>query len=1120
MQVFFVTGDNFHDITSEQIRLIGKGLEQGRKQLVLVPDRFSLTMEDRIMRELNLTATFDIEVASFARLASKVLSTVNAPQILSSLGATMVIEKIITDHARELNCFQNTSKTIAFAGVLFDSIAQLKSCKVTPGDIENNLENIKNSALKLKLQDIALIYKYYEEFLGSVYIDSNNRLTLLGEVLRDTIDLEKTDIHICNFDNTTDRALDVIKILVRSANSVSVGLLTPAEHQNNSDIYIRDMSSYFYALVKNLGITPNIISTKNTIPEVFKHILHNALAVNYDTLELQNSNNIKLFSAVSPNNEVEFVARDIINKVRSGVRYRDFSINCTNLESYAPIFTRVFEKYGIPFWIDNPYKLDDVEGTKFVLTALDVLLDNFQAKDVLSFAKNAFSGLCIDDYAVLENVVERYGIVGSRFMDDSKPNFPDEEFDKYLSIKNFLTPLFDLDKNIKGSRTVGEMISALRTFIEVTELQANLDGLAASFAERGDLLKQSLCRQNFGKLDNVLKQMLDILGSVESDLSQFIKILRAGISTVTISPLPMSVDCVYVGQSLASVFNVVNYYYIVGAADGLLPAYVADVGLIADYDIDELGANAVKIAPSIKQVNARSRASVLQSLCMGRRELVILYPLNKGGEECKPASVVESISNIFKFRERELPIIFLADMLEDDNAFGGAERRLGFLMCDDGVMLNRFVEEVQNPNRKISNETLASIYHYLVNKGYASVLDEIFNSLNSAQNVAKLENPAELFFTSGKARVTQIERFFACPYQHFIDYGLRIKERKKSTPEAVDIGNIMHAVFENFGKILRKTENKAGLSEAEIERVVPKIFDEVLQDKEYSRLLYSGNNSYLLDTLKDEAVRACKAINYQLSHSQYKIKFIETAFGVDGFARVPEVAVINSSKHIKISGKIDRADLWGNRLRIIDYKTSKASGTFSLLNLYLGKKIQLFYYLQVILKDLGLQAGGAYYLPVHREYEPEGKSTEFSSYKFDGVSVYTEANMLAQDDQLSFEHPTSDILKCSVSTSKANVEAGVFKLNSVKNSGATEEQFKEMLEYSKDVLEGAINDIYAGEIRPLYVDNACEWCKYKYICKKDVTKSAQERKSNFKIDLNSFAAENGSSKTVESEQKE
>ena len=238
MEISCVVGDNFNDITSKQIALIGAGVSKGRKQLVIVPDRYSLTMENRILDELKLTATFDIDVVSFARLGSKMLSRVQAPQVLSSLGATMVIEKILTEHSNELKCFGNTAKTIAFASALFDSIAQLKSCKITPADLKNNIDRVHSHALSLKLNDIALIYEYYEQFLSAEYIDSNNRLALVSEIIDGSEDFENVDVHFCNFDSMTERGFDILRMLIRKAHSVSIGLLAPSNEQKNANIYI------------------------------------------------------------------------------------------------------------------------------------------------------------------------------------------------------------------------------------------------------------------------------------------------------------------------------------------------------------------------------------------------------------------------------------------------------------------------------------------------------------------------------------------------------------------------------------------------------------------------------------------------------------------------------------------------------------------------------------------------------------------------------------------------------------------------------------------------------------------------------------------------------------------
>lgn len=1098
MRFFCVTGDNFTDVALRQIELLGDGLKSKRKQIVIVPDKYISFMEYNILQTLNLTATFDVEVISFSKLADKILK---APKKLSGLGASMVIEKIITEHANELKCFKNTAKTIAFSSVLYEQIDQIKSCMIAPCDLYRAIEKISNPALKLKLSDIALIYDCYEKFLSSNYIDANTSLSLSANYLKESDEYKNFDFHLCYFDSFSDCEFSVIEALLHSAHSVSVGVLTPTENQNNREIYTDEIYQKCLSLSKT--IDTQFLSSKNTLSSFSKHILYNLMAIAPQKEEVNDGTSIRLFSATGVSSEVEFVAQDILFKVQNGERFKDCVISVTDMATYAPIFTQIFKKYKIPFWIDNQFELSQSEGAKFVLSALDCVEDNFQVTDVLRYAKNSLAGLSFRDYAVFDNVINRYGIFGTRLKDNDKPNNDDVEFDKYLEIKQFLEPLFTLQENFNKSNTVYEMVASLRNFFEQTSLRENLFGMSASFQERGEIFKRNIARQNFEKIDNVLEQILEIFANDKIELSQFCKIFKAGIQNVKFASLPMSADCVVIGQSMISAMQRSKNYYLLGAIDGNLPSWVADVGLISDYDIIELKQKGIFLTPSIKQRNALSKLKVLQNIALADEQLTISCPMSIAGEECKPASVVEEISKLFMFNGERIPIVFIDSMLQDDNAFGGELNRLDFLWKQPTNMMYGIVEALQDENSKVDETILASGVNALQKQGYSALWSEISAFLNEQKAIAKLENPASVFFTSNKARVTQIEKFFECPYAHFLTYGLKLQQRRTSKPEAVDVGNILHAVFEKFGFMCRKKI----LSDEEIEQVVPLIFDQVIKRKEFCHITFTGQNKTMLKTLKDEAIRACKAISYQLVHSEYKIKFIETSFGQDGFARVPEVAVINTNQKIKISGKIDRADAWGNKLRIIDYKTSKNSGSFSLLNFYLGKKIQLFYYMQAIVADLGVSAGGAYYLPVHREYTDEGKSTKYSSFKLDGVSLYTEANMFAQDGQVSFEHPNSDIVDFGIKTSTAHQESGTIELRSTASSktrSASEEQFSNLLLYAKKVLEGAINDIYNGEISPLYIGNACEFCPYKNICRKDILSSAKERRNDYNVDLDSF----------------
>lgn len=54
--------------------------------------------------------------------------------------------------------------------------------------------------------------------------------------------------------------------------------------------------------------------------------------------------------------------------------------------------------------------------------------------------------------------------------------------------------------------------------------------------------------------------------------------------------------------------------------------------------------------------------------------------------------------------------------------------------------------------------------------------------------------------------ITRLERFAACAYAHFLQYGLKLTERETSAFESVDMGNIYHTALERYSRKLEQSE--------------------------------------------------------------------------------------------------------------------------------------------------------------------------------------------------------------------------------------------------------------------------------------------------------------------------
>ncbi len=1092
MKLNVIKCNNFLDTNSGQIDLIGKLLTEGREQVVIVPDKYVLCQKKRIMDRLNWGATFNVKVMSISSLADMVLGEENDRKRLTKFGATMVVEMLIIKNQDRLVCFNKTLVTVSFAESVYTAIMRLKSCGISPKNLRAILDKMDSDSLRKKVQDILLVYEEYEHYKSDKYYDTYDRLSDLSEAILGG-KLSQKDFHFCNFESMSLVEFGVLESVIKTANSVSVGVVVSEEGQPNEDLIKSDIWCKIDEFCVNFGVKPNIFSVKSERAEFTQHMLCNALAVVPVKMELAGER-AEIYEASNPRLEVEFVALDILQRVRKGARFRDFEVNCADLRAYEPILRNTFSAMKIPFWIDSPTPFEATEMGKLIFAVLDFAYDGLQAKDLYRFISNGLSNFTQSERELFESVTTCYGITGENLINPPKLKNIDANYEKYLQINQKLAPLYEFCGVVSTTSTVVNFSTALKKLLEKYDVAQNLSGLSQALLEDGCTQQSGIARQNYKKFESILDTMGSPLGEFECGFAEFNKILRRAVATVTINPQPISLDCVRIGQSGASVFEEVKFYYIMCAIEGKLPSFSSDVGLITDYDIDCLKKIGLNITPSVREINSLRRQGVIDNLSYAKERVCITYPISIGKEGCSVASLVTSITSMFTYNSRKLTPINLNFFWDIDLNPAVCEYIVDQKYATKNQVLRDYIAGLNCVDMSNERKALQNSLYEILAKFDPKMLKNVEKWRQKPKKIPNLHNTSEVFFTGDKAGVTQIEKYFDCPYAHFLTYGVKVKERKTATMQATDIGTLLHAVLEAFG---RKLASDGVQNIGDIPKFVCAVFDKLLCRPEFENFALNEGNLAQLSALRAESVRACEAINYQMQHSRYRIKFIESKFGTEGFVPVPEVVILNTNKRVKISGKIDRADVCDMKLRIIDYKTSKNSAEFKLLNFYLGKKIQLFYYMAVMLKTLKYQPSGAYYLPVHKEYSEGEVISQYSGFCMQGLPLDDSADLLCQDDQLSYEHHKSDITGVTISMKKEIVKRGEIAL---KSKGATEMQFALMLKYAEEVLSGAVQDIYSGYIEPSHFKTSCEYCKFKNICRAGVLVEDKIRTDKFDVE--------------------
>lgn len=201
-----------------------------------------------------------------------------------------------------------------------------------------------------------------------------------------------------------------------------------------------------------------------------------------------------------------------------------------------------------------------------------------------------------------------------------------------------------------------------------------------------------------------------------------------------------------------------------------------------------------------------------------------------------------------------------------------------------------------------------------------------------------------LYGTVLENSVTRLERFAACAYAHYLNYGLRLKERQLLEFASVDMGNIYHDALEHFSRRVEKSEYTwFNIPEDVQETFIEESMNDAIAGCKNAGAFENVRNRYLTGRMRQTIKRTVWALTTQIQ----KGKFVPSDFEVS-FSRADKLDAIrfqlSDEEKMNLLGRIDRVDTYETSdkvyVKIIDYKSGNTS--FSLVNLYHGLQYSLW----------------------------------------------------------------------------------------------------------------------------------------------------------------------------------
>ena len=1047
--------------------------QRGKKRsLFIVPDRIVLSYEMLILDKLNIEGTVDIDVASFRTLADKVLGK-SAKRSLNQQTETMLVRKIIEEKCGEFKYFKTAAAYVGFANEVLSLLALIRGNGIDVDSIRRLIPAMPDK-YRNKTSDILLIYDEYIKLLSNDYSDYISKL----EALRDNFPDYYDDIYISEFTSFSKIELDIIGELIKKAQNVYITLPYTKASQANSYIFPSKAIENIKALAKDFGIACNEEIFEDELAPQFKTLYEDLFSFKkFERSSVQDST-IKVKVAKNPEDEVKSLAIQIKELVNNGCRYKDIACVCCDVENYKATFESLLKKYDIPYYIDAKEQLVNQNLTKILLNGIKVRQNGYLQIDVFALLKELSYIFDIQQINEFENYCLKHGV---EFEGKFKNELAYEEdpalLDRVNKIRKklvyILSPL-----DFKECITVKDCVDRIRAFFEAINAQDLCDRLAKDQEKAGLSVESSVTNQVYRKILAILDQFDLMLGDCKMSHKKFIKILESTIASVTITTIPMYIDCVYIGDLEKSRYERKKYLFVVGANEGLFPREIQERGLLTNQEFEEWNRTfstmglGIQIYPSIIDANQEAKLNVLMVLLKPLQNLVISYPLvDMQSNKLEMASVLEDICAI---AGQDAP--YADDVPTKDWTVKDYARYIG--------SRKNALEGYISLDQKIKNNELE------MNDILAGVMAELKNmAREDLQNDEKLEQiikgerdiDADIDYKAldfGHVSISMFQKFFACPFKYCIDYILHLKERDIAGVKVQDTGTILHKCLEVFFK----QDNYETYNIDQIRELVEKVvFNET--DKQEYAYLREPEFKYTLNHLIDNAVNSIDILLKKMQTSLFKPYKLEAKFSNDRDSDYGAIKIKLGDKEVEFKGVIDRIDKYNNEFMVIDYK-SKSSIDFKLSEIVYGKTIQALLYLKKVMDEEKAIPAGSFYLPLSGNVTSVSKEEKM---KYVGL-INDDVNILKDMDTTYDPQDT-----------KFNGMLYPFKYKSSKEpisatSGSvmiSSKEFNELSEYVIKLLTKAAKEMDSGfiKISPLSLGEAskdipspCEYCSYKAMC--------------------------------------
>ncbi len=1067
--------------------------EPERSFLIIVPEQFTMVTQRRLVSISEEKCILNVEVLSFERLAYRVFDELGSDtrSVLGDTGKMLLLKKAAFLHMDDLKVLGRNMKKRGYLDHVKSLISEFEQYRIGPDDLEKMCDiSAMPHNFSEKISDLRILYEEFLNLIKDKYITSEMILDMLCDVVDESAMVKDSYIVFDGYTGFTPVQINLIKRLMKLSEKMTVTVTG----DEDMALFTPPVDQELFAMSKKMITALNRIAKRESIEilpairlggddkrhaggSALSHLEKNLFRSRSEKYNKNADESVKLYRLSDTRRELRFVAEEIHKLVRTGgYSYKDIAVVCPDLSEYRNFAAGIFEKTKIPVFIDEKTDIIFDPFLEFIYGAFDVVIYDFDRDGLMRMLRSGLCGIDMRQTDLIENYLRSSGLRGRNayahvFARTPRGYEPSDLININETISSFRENIVKFNDRIKASHTTKDMLIACYELIIAFDVWDQLPE-----------------KKLYEFMMDLMDQMNDLLGDEESTFSDFVDLFKNGMSESSIGKIPMTSDSVIFGDIERSRLWDIKVLFLIGACDHAIPKSNGSKGILSQSERLILADNDFELAPTDRERAFMQRFYLYLILTKPSERLYITYSnISSGKEAVGPSYIVGIIKAMFD--------LSVCDIKDDDPGVWTETKEEAF-----DLLLTYLRNYAAGSLEKEKEPVLFGLCDLMRKNGEEERLNRALESVFFKHtDVALAKEVMDAVYGSiVRISVSRLESYASCAYAYYLQYLLRLHERREHTFEAADMGSLYHSALENYSRLLKESGYTwHNVPDDALEGFIDKGIESSIMEFERAELFDRARERYVADNIKKTMKRSIFTLTKQIRQGEFEPKYFEVSLeeieGADNLKMR-----LSNGKNLWLSGKIDRVDTFETEdtvyVKIIDYKSGGKD--IDLSSVYYGLSVQLFVYMGAALasekhENKDTVPAGFFYYHIHDPYidaDISAPDDKIEGEIFKALKVKGRINGEGDIPQL-FDRDIDVAAQKNTNYSSPVIPYAITKSGEASKTSKvlTKDNIEDLISYvaftEKEIGEKISSGVF--DVNPYKDDSGnsgCKYCSYHSIC--------------------------------------